>query len=56
VERKVQIDPALKAWLDRAIIPALVRQYLAIRRDVDDNGSSAIHREDSNPSSAENVQ
>lgn len=28
-KRHVKLDPALRAWLDNVIIPALVREYLA---------------------------
>jgi hypothetical protein len=56
MERNAKINPALKGWLDRVIIPVLVREYLATHRDLDDNGLSAIHSEDSNSSSPENIQ
>lgn len=35
-----RIDPAVKAWLDNVLIPAMVRQYLASNGPEGDNGMS----------------
>ncbi len=32
MEQKSQLDPALKAWLDKVIVPVLVREYLTEMR------------------------
>jgi hypothetical protein len=40
--RDSQIDPALKAWIDRVLAPALVRQYLDACREVGDNGEDRL--------------
>ena len=40
--RKRKIDPAVKAWLDNVIVPALVQQYLAECDSRQDNGRSLI--------------
>jgi hypothetical protein len=29
----IELEPAVKAWLDNVIVPALVREFLASRRD-----------------------
>jgi hypothetical protein len=42
MEPHSKIDPVVKDWLDNVLIPALVRQYLAVSRDVVDNGVNAI--------------
>jgi hypothetical protein len=50
------IDPALKAWLDNVLIPAMVRQYLAVSRDVIDNGVNAISSAESDSLTPEKTQ
>lgn len=30
-----KLDPALKGWIDRVIVPGMVRQYLAQKRKAD---------------------
>jgi hypothetical protein len=56
MERDKKIDPALKDWLDKVLIPVMVRQYLAIRGTVGDNGFSPIPCEDSVIPTSERVQ
>jgi hypothetical protein len=36
--RKRKIDPAVKAWLDNVIIPAMVLEYLAEAESRENNG------------------
>lgn len=38
MDRDPKIDPALKAWIDDVLVPAMVRQYLDACRAVGDNG------------------
>ena len=38
--KRLKIDPAVKAWLDNVIVPALVREYLAECGSRQDNGRS----------------
>jgi len=38
MDRDPKINPALKAWIDDVLVPALVRQYLDERCAVGDNG------------------
>jgi hypothetical protein len=40
--KKRKIDPALKAWIDNVIVPALVQQYLAECDSRQDNGRNPI--------------
>jgi len=40
--KKRKIDPALKAWIDNVIVPALVRLYLAECGSSPDNGRISI--------------
>jgi len=54
--RNPQIDPALKAWLDNVLVPALVRQFLAEIRPVGDNERNRITRTVSGTSIPEQVQ
>jgi hypothetical protein len=54
--RNRQIDPALKAWLDNVIVPALVRQFLAEIRTVGDNERNRITSTVSGTSIPEQVQ
>jgi hypothetical protein len=37
--RKRKNDPAVKAWMDNVIVPALVQQYLAECESNKDNGT-----------------
>jgi len=32
MDEQLQLDPALKSWLDNAIVPALVQEYLTEMR------------------------
>ena len=36
--QEANIGPALKSWLDNVLVPAMVREYLAVQYDVGDNG------------------
>jgi len=52
MERGAKIDPALKAWLDKVLIPVMVREYLAPAREAGDNVSSPDSTEElRNPAS-----
>jgi hypothetical protein len=55
-EQHVKVEPTLKAWLDNVFVPVMVRQYLAVTREVADNGLSAAPPEKSIPSTPEKVQ
>lgn len=56
MERAGKIDPVLKAWLDNVLVPAMVRQYLAARSEVGDNGFGVSPPEDSDTPLSEHVQ
>lgn len=56
MERGSTIDPVLKAWVDRVLVPAMVREYLAIFRAAEENGGTTILAEDSDPSLQEKIQ
>jgi hypothetical protein len=56
VGQDTKIDPALKAWVDRVLVPAMVRQYLDARREVGDNNDSRLPCLDSGTSNEETVQ
>jgi hypothetical protein len=56
MERDPKLDPALKAWLDNVIVPALVRQFRAETRMVSDNERDRITRTVSGTSIPEQVQ
>lgn len=36
--KKRKVDPAVKAWLDNVLVPAMVRLYLAANNSGADNG------------------
>lgn len=54
--RDTNIDPAVKAWVDRVLVPAMVRQYLDARREVRDNSDSRIPSLDSGTSNEDAIQ
>ncbi len=54
--RDVRIDPALKALVDRVLVPAMVRQYRAARPEVRDNSDSRFPSLDSGTSAEDSVQ
>lgn len=56
MERDARIDPDLKSWLDHVLVPAMVRQYLAICRAAGENSSNTIPSEESDPSLVESIQ
>jgi hypothetical protein len=56
MERDPKIDPALKAWLDNVIVPALVREFRAAARAVGDNEQGRILLQASGNSIPEQVQ
>jgi hypothetical protein len=56
MDRQPNLDPALKAWLDNVIIPALVREFRAETRAVGDNERDRTRRQDSGTSIPEHVQ
>ena len=56
MEQHPKIDPAVKAWLDDVLIPAMVRQYLAVSRDVVDNGVNLISSVESDRLTSEKAQ
>ncbi len=33
-QKKAEVSPELRAWLDRVIVPALVREFLAEHKDL----------------------
>jgi hypothetical protein len=35
MERDYKIDPVLKQWLDNVLVPAMVREYLALPEERD---------------------
>jgi hypothetical protein len=56
MEREIKIDPALKAWIDNVIVPALVRHYRAEKCAVGDNERDRISRPTSGTSIPEQLQ
>jgi hypothetical protein len=56
MERGKKIDPVLKEWLDKVLVPVMVQEYLAMRANAGDNGSSPIAFEDSDIPSSGRVQ
>ena len=56
MEREPKLDPVLKAWLDRVIIPTLVREFRAVTRAVGDNERDRTSRKDPGTSISEQVQ
>jgi hypothetical protein len=56
VGHDTKIDPALKAWVDRVLVPAMVRQYLDARPEISDNNDSRFPCLDSGTSNEDTVQ
>ena len=56
MEREIKIDPALKAWMDNVLVPALVREYRAAKCAVGDNERDRISGPISGTSIPEQVQ
>jgi hypothetical protein len=56
VARDTNIDPAVKAWVDRVLVPAMVRQYLDTRPEVSDNSDSRFPSLDSGTSNEDAIQ
>jgi hypothetical protein len=56
VARDTNIDPAVKAWVDRVLVPAMVRQYLDARPEVRDNSDSRFPSLDSGTSDEDAIQ
>jgi hypothetical protein len=47
MKRDENIDPILKQWLDRVLVPVMVRQFLEILRTEGDNGLRPTASKDS---------
>lgn len=56
MERKIKIDPALKAWMDNVLVPALVQQFCAEKCAVGDNERDRISQLTSGTSIPEQLQ
>ena len=53
MEQGSTIDPVLKSWVDGVLVPAMVREYLAIFRAAEENGWNT---EEPDSSLSENIQ
>jgi hypothetical protein len=53
---KEKIDPILRAWLDRVLVPAMVRLYLDSSDEVRDNRCSLNPSEETDTPPSEQVQ
>jgi hypothetical protein len=56
MEGEIKIDPALKAWMNNVLVPALVRQFRAEKCAVGDNERDRISRPTSGTSIPEQLR
>lgn len=56
MERDGKIDPALKEWIDKVLVPVMLREYLEARSIVGDNVPRPNSSEESNSPETERLQ